>query len=199
MNKPLGVYITDSYLYICTKEQIYQEKIPNKLVKYNRINLVDDLYKFINKIIKKYKLSDSLISKTVYVLELPNYLNSDKELILSLFDKLSFNKIKYIKYQDIIKEDTLNISLNNSYLKIKDKCIFLDHNLIIKQEDFETEYLNILKIYKNMFSNKIFLCGDYDNLINLAKKIEEQFNIKTYVYAQYQTEIIKNLQKQLLN
>ena len=50
-----------------------------------------------------------------------------------------------------------------------------------------------------MFSNKIFLCGDYDNLINLAKKIEEQFNIKTYVYAQYQTEIIKNLQKQLLN
>lgn len=199
MNKPLGVYITDSYLYICTKEQIYQEKIPNKLVKYNRINLVNDFYKFINKTIKKYKLSDSLISKTVYVLELPNYLNSDKELILSLFDKLSFNKIKYIKYQDIIKEDILNISLNNSYLKIKDKCIFLDHNLIIKQEDFETEYLNILKIYKNMFSNKIFLCGDYDNLINLAKKIEEQFNIKTYVYAHYQTEIIKNLQKQLLN
>ena len=97
MNKSIGVYLTDSFIYLYYKDKVIVKEVQDNAVSNNRIAKPDSFYKQFNKIIKENKLADSLVSKTIYFIDLPNYLESDHQLILSIFDKLSFNKIKFIK------------------------------------------------------------------------------------------------------
>ena len=119
--KNIAVYLTDDCVYLASKDNIYEEKVDKTLIVNNRIAQTEEFYRFFNKILKKNKLNDSLLGKDIFILEYPNYLKSDKELIMSVFEKLSFNKVKFIKYNSIIDNDTINVNHKNALITIQNK------------------------------------------------------------------------------
>jgi hypothetical protein len=121
-------------------------------------------------------------------MDLPNYLESDHQLILSIFDKLSFNKIKFIKYSDVITTNLLNINKTNAYLSINSKLIFINNSI------FKDNLLSILKNYLTDI-DELFLVGDYNDLIKLGALIEQNFHIKTFIYSEQEQFIIKQITK----
>ncbi|HJJ16776.1 MAG TPA: hypothetical protein OIM63_01630 [Bacilli bacterium] len=188
MNKSIGVYLTDSFIYLYYKDKVIVKEVQDNAVSNNRIAKPDSFYKQFNKIIKENKLADSLVSKTIYFMDLPNYLESDHQLILSIFDKLSFNKIKFIKYSDVITTNLLNINKTNAYLSINSKLIFINNSI------FKDNLLSILKNYLTDI-DELFLVGDYNDLIKLGALIEQNFHIKTFIYSEQEQFIIKQITK----
>ena len=92
----LGVVLTDRSLYLCSANTIYTEELPKGIIMQNKIAKPEAFYRCIAKILKKNKLTDTIIGRNIHILKFPHYFDSDVELITSIFEKLSFNKIKFI-------------------------------------------------------------------------------------------------------
>ena len=186
--KGIGLYITDTMIYLCTKDKIYYEPVDKDIIIHNRIALIDDFYRYMNKIIKKNKLNDSILGKNIKIVELPNYLNSDKELLNSLLEKLSFNKIEYIKYNDLIKENTINLNDNITIVTIEKKNYLIDNELLDKE---------IINIMLKKSPNNIFYLIGSNATLNKAffeSKVEQ---LKIYTYSNAEAYIIEKIQKEI--
>ena len=190
VKKNIAVYLTDDYVYLASKDNIYEEKIDKVLIVNNRIAQTEEFYRFFNKILKKNKLNDSILGKDIFILEYPNYLKSDKELIMSIFEKLSFNKVKFIKYNNVIDNDTLNINEKNALITIQNKNYFLDYNFV---EDINEAIINFLE--KQPKINELRVIGNFSQIEELARKIEEKLKIKTFTYFEGNKYIIQKLNK----
>lgn len=189
--KNIAVYLTDDCVYLASKDNIYEEKVDKTLIVNNRIAQTEEFYRFFNKILKKNKLNDSILGKDIFILEFPNYLKSDKELIMSVFEKLSFNKVKFIKYNSIIDNDTLNVNHKNALMTIQNKNYFLDYNNFV--QDIQEEILNLLE--KQPKINELRVIGNFSKIEELARKIEEKLHIKTFTYFEGDKYIIQKLNK----
>ena len=195
MNKNnIGLYLTDNNIFICTKEKIYIEEITKEIIEDNRINKSEDFYKVINKIIKKNKLNDSIIGKNVIIVDLPNYLQSDRELIKSVLEKTSFNNVKFIEYNELVKVNLFNLNSSNAIITLKNN-IYINYN-IFNNKDLTKQLINFLGTYVN--KKDIFLIGTLANLDDIAQELEEKYHIKVYIYDNKTTYIIEKLQH-LLN
>ncbi len=186
----LGIMITDNKIYLCNKTAIYEEDIKD-IIKYNRIAKAEAFYRFMVKTLKKYKLNDSLIGKNVYILKFPNYLDSDEELITSIFEKLSFNKIKFLDYLDLTNQTpSFYLSGDNAILRIDNKAYFIDFQIFQNPEEY---ILYLLKLLTN--EQNLFLFGDIPNLNDIRSQIEQEKNIKTYTYHNAATYLISQMQQ----
>lgn len=189
--KNIAVYLTDDCVYLASKDNIYEKKVDKTLIVNNRIAQTEEFYRFFNKILKKNKLNDSILGKDVFILEYPNYLKSDKELIMSIFEKLSFNKVKFIKYNSVIDNDTLNVNHKNALITIQNKNYFLDYNNFV--QGINEEILSFLEKQQKM--NELRVIGNFSKIEELAKKIEEKLQIKTYTYFEGNKYIVQKLNK----
>ena len=189
----IGVYITSDYLYLCTKQKIYKEKLFNDAVINNRINKSDDFLKQLNQILKKNNLNNSIISKHLNIINLPLYLQSDVELIMAVFEKANFNKIKLINYNEIIESNHLILNINECDMIISKKEInyYIDFKMFINK-DLINNIVNIIDDY--ITDKEIYIIGNNKNLVALQKKIEKKYNIKAYMYDNKDLYIIKKLQ-----
>lgn len=180
----IGLYFIDNNIYICGKNITINETIKDNIIKYNRIADSDEFYKCLNNIIKKNKLGDTFSLNTVLVVEHPNFLKSDKELITRTLEKL-FNKVKFIHYDSLLP-DTLTLTINKNSIVIPDKQIIFD---------IDYNSFNLKEYLKN--SDKIFLIGNNDNIVSIADLIERKYKIKVYWLAQHELFIINNLLKEI--
>lgn len=189
--KNIAVYLTDDYVYLASKDNIYEEKVEKALIVNNRIAQTEEFYRFFNKILKKNKLNDSILGKDIFILEYPNYLKSDKELIMSIFEKLSFNKVNFIKYNNVIDNDTLNVNEKNALITIQNKNYFLDYNNFA--QNINEEILGFLE--KQPKTDELRVIGDFNKIEELARKLEEKLQIKTFTYFEGNKYIIQKLKK----
>ncbi len=188
----LGLYLTDSYLYLCAKDQVYQEKIDANIIVDNKIAKSEEFYRYLLKIIKKHKLNDSLLGKNILIVEQPNYQKVDKELLTSIFEKLSFNKINFYQYNNLLDNDnTFNLNQHNALIWLNKQNYYFSYNMFINNDENNLTYF--LKHYVD--NNDIFLIGDLANLNNIAQRLEQECKINIYRYNQPQLYIINKLQK----
>lgn len=188
MKKTIILYITDKNIYINNKQEIIAEKLPSEVVVDNRLNNSEKFYTVFKNLLKKYKLNDSLLSKKIKIISMPNYLKSDQELLISIMERLSFNNPHFIKYNSIVTNNFINI--------LDDKIIltYQNQNFII--------YLNIgslnviKKLILNIFTNEkeVYLIGNKDQVITLKKELEDK--IKCYSYEDSEQYIIKHACKE---
>ncbi len=188
MKNNLGLIITDNYVYLCLKNQIYKEEITKDIVIHNRVAKTDSFYRYMQKIIKKNKLNDSLMGRNITVLEFPNYLKSDKELLTSILEKLSFNHIKFITYNTLLEKPTLNVTANYAILTEQEQSYFFDYHIF---NDFLKSIVILIK--SNLKSSELFLIGDASDLKQLGIKLEEQVPIKVFVYHNSDFYLIEKL------
>lgn len=186
----IGLYLTDGLVYLCTKDKIYEEVVDKDIVINNKIAKSQEFYQFMNKVIKKHKLNDSILGRNIAILELPNYLDTDKELLTSIMEKIAFKKTNFLKYNEIIKESTINYNNSNTIFTIENLNFVLDNTLI---EKFE--------LYKQLISPNIsdlYIIGNNPNINKLATYLEKNYDQKVYTYTNCQLFIIENIQKILL-
>lgn len=189
--KSIGLYLTDKYIYLCSKDKIFKENINEGIIVNNRISKSDEFYKSISKIIKKNKLNESIIGKNILVVDLPNYLKSDKELISSILEKTAFDNINFINYNELLENNhTYNFNDCNAIITIDENNFFIDYKLFFNQ-DITEAILNLITMYLN--DQSIFLIGSLPNLKELALLIENEYKIKTFIYDDSDIYIINNL------
>ena len=196
-NKFIGMYITDDYIFFCTKDKIYKEKVLNKAVLNNRINKSVDFFKQLNQIIKKNKLNDSIISKTIYIVNLPIYLESDREIISSILEKASFTKIRFVDYKDLIEKKHMIININNKNVLISksDQYIYMDNSMYESQKD-EKSIIYLIK--KCIDNNAVYLIGNNSNLGRIRYNLEKKLNKKAYIYDNSDIYIIFKLKEKMV-
>ena len=187
--KNIAVYLTDDYVYLASKDNIYEEKVDKALIVNNRIAQTEEFYRFFYKILKKNKLNDSILGKDIFILEYPNYLKSDKELIMSVFEKLSFNKVKFIEYSNVIDNDTINANQKNALITIQNKNYFLDYNNF--GQEINEEIITFLEKHSKI--KELRVIGNLEQIEVLAKDIEEKLQIKTFTYFEGNKYLIQKL------
>ena len=187
----LGLYLTDTIIYLCTKDKIYKEPVDKEILIHNRVALTNEFYHFMNKIIKKNKLNDTILGKNLTIIDLPNYLESDKELLNSIFEKLSFNNIKYIKYVNLMDLDLVfNLNEANAYIILNKKNYFIDYNNLF--DSIENYLLNLIKKIK---SSEIFFLGNYHNLKKVVNSLEKRGSFKIYTFQNNEDYVINKLKE----
>ena len=188
----LGINITSNYLYLSYKDNIYKEEIPKDIIINNRVAKSEDFFKFLQKTLKKYKLNDTLLSKNIYLVEYPNYLKSDRELLISIFEKLSFTKVHFIKYENLIeKNSTLDLNVDMAIFTIGSQSYLIDFAIFNK--DIEESLLKLLESY--LIDTEIFVFGNYQKIKSFTEKIENEYEVRVYIYQECDGYLIKNLQK----
>ncbi len=189
----LGVILTDKILYLCTASAIYTEEIPKGIVIQNKIAKTEAFYRYIAKILKKNKLTDTIIGRNSYILKFPHYFESDMELITSIFEKLSFNKIKFIEYSTLIDNaSSLYMSESSAILTVQNKSYFLDYDIM---DDISKD---VQYFFKSKFSNNdLFIFGEYIGINDLRIELEKKYNIKVFTFYNAKQYIITKLQVEI--
>ena len=195
MNKnKIGLYITENYIYFCNSTNIYKADIEKEVIINNRINKSSKFLKTINIIKKKCKLNDSILGNTLCVVNLPNYLESDRELLSSILEKAGFNNIKFINYEDLVIKDNVLINiLANTIIISKNNKVFSLYTYNLSQTLVEDLILVSLTDFINN-ENVIFI-GEVLSASSLRNKIEKKFKVKCYQYDNSELYISSILQK----
>lgn len=185
----IGLYLTDGLVYLCTKDKIYEEVVDKDIVINNKVAKSQEFYHFMNKIIKKYKLNDSILGRNIAIFSSPNYLDTDKELLRSIMEKLSFKITNFIKYNEIITDITIiNYNNSNTIFTLSKQNYFLPNTLIEKFNLYNA-------IIPNIKSLEIFIIGQNQNIKKLANYLEKEYSKKVYTYSNSEVYIIENIQK----
>lgn len=189
----LGVVLTDQRLYLCTASAIYTEEISKDIVIQNKIAKPETFYRSVAKILKKNKLTDTIIGRNIHILKFPQYFDSDVELITSIFEKLSFNKIKFIEYSTLIDNTTsLYMSESSAILTVQNQSYFLDYN-IMADIPKDIQYL----LTSKLSNNDLFIFGEYASVNNLRTELEKNYNIKVFTFHNAKQYIITKLQNEI--
>ena len=189
----LGVALTDQRIYLCTASAIYTEELPKGIIMQNKIARPEAFYRCIAKILKKNKLTDTIIGRNIHILKFPHYFDSDIELITSIFEKLSFNKIKFIEYSSLIDNTTsLYMSESSTILTVQDKSYFLDYNIM---DDIPKDLQYFLT--SKLSNNDLFIFGEYTGINDLRLELEQNYNIKVFTFHNSKQYIITQLQSEI--
>ena len=189
----LGVVLTDQRTYLCTANTIYTEELPKGIIMQNKIARPEAFYRCIAKILKKNKLTDTIIGRNIHILKFPHYFDSDIELITSIFEKLSFNKIKFIEYSSLIDNATsLYMSESSAILTVQNQSYFLDYNIM---EDIPKDLQYFLT--SKLSNNDLFIFGEYTGINDLRTELEKNYNIKVFTFHNAKQYIITQLQSEI--
>lgn len=181
--KDLIMYIVDDNVLLY-KEKLIKEKPKRNIIYNGKISKPQEFSKFLEEVLKKYKLNKNLINNSITVLVDPTYTQADTEVIDKILEKLSFTKINFINIISLLNVTKKQIWLiaNKRYMylvhlnyKNKIETIFIDYKL----------FKNNIKLLINHLSffikgRRVILLGFYDNIEELAEQIEGQNN--SYVY-----------------
>lgn len=164
----------------------------NKYITEYKLTSVNN-YKVINKhliieeltnIINKQKINQNIIQSNITIIIDSTYTNLDKENIESIFKEIYFNKIKFIKLQEILKQSKKELIIDLSQNNIK----YYYLNEVIEQKIYFLEYINNLKyILNNILSihniESIKVFGNNANNKKIIKEIEKLTQKPVYIYS----------------
>ena len=160
----------DYDFYVELKEYLLKSVNNYKVI--NKHLIIEELTNIIN----KQKINQNIIQSNITIIIDSTYTNLDKENIESIFKEIYFNKIKFIKLQEILKQSKKELIIDLSQNNIK----YYYLNEVIEQKIYFLEYINNLKyILNNILSIHNIESIDsylYLNLLNLHLDVLELSN-----------------------
>ena len=158
MNKSIGVYLTDSFIYLYYKDKVIVKEVQDNAVSNNRISKPDSFYKQFNKIIKENKENEK-IKNVKIVANLPYYITTP--IIMKLLEeKLDIESITVMIQKEVADrlieipsgKNTGAITYTVYYYAESQKILEVPNNSFIPEPEVTSEVikLNIRKEKPNL-------------------------------------------------
>lgn len=192
------LHITDDCLYLKSKKQkdIIKYKLSKNVVYGGRISNVKKFMKSFEKLLSENHLNNSLFGETIKVVVGSNYTPADITFLKNIINSFNYRKIiieKELKYYKLnnniayinVFDDYFNITYLDEYKKINN--IYMETQGFLKTDDI-LEYLSYILNQK-----EVYLLGSGELIKEIFSKLEDKFNIKTYIFSNYETHIITSV------
>ena len=192
------LHITDDYLYLKNKKNkdIIKYKLANDIIYGGKISNIKKYMKTYEKLLSENHLNNSLFGETIKVVVASNYTPADITFLKNIINSFNYRKIiieKELKYYKLnnniayinVFDDYFNITYLDEYKKINN--IYMETNSFFKTEDI-LKYINYITCDK-----EVYLLGSGNLLKEIFSKLEDKFNIKTYIFSNYETHIITSV------
>lgn len=189
-HKKTYIAITDNKVYILENDKIIVDKYNSKIMNINHIKNEELLLKLFKNILKKHQLNKNIMNNDLYIMS--NFIyKTQKEILTNVFTKLSFNKIKFISYQQLDKKlvdskCTLVINLFSKNMIIKlyankklltKLCINYKYLLTNKISKNIIKYIEKFLKFKNISIEKTLIYGDSKKLKLVANLLQKKHNM----------------------
>lgn len=192
------LHITDDCLYLKSKKQkdIIKYKLSNNIVYGGRISNIKKFMKSFEKLLSENHLNNSLFGETIKLVVASNYTPADITFLKNIINSFNYRKIiieKELKYYKLnnniayinVFDDYFNITYLDEYKKINN--IYMETQGFLKTDDI-LEYLSYILNQK-----EVYLLGSGELIKEIFSKLEDKFNIKTYIFSNYETYIITSV------
>lgn len=192
------LHITDDCLYLKSKKQkdIIKYKLSKNIVYGGRISNIKKFMKSFEKLLSENHLNNSLFGETIKVVVASNYTPADITFFKNIINSFNYRKIiieKELKYYKLnnniayinVFDDYFNITYLDEYKKINN--IYMETQGFLKTDDI-LEYLSYILNQK-----EVYLLGSGELIKEIFSKLEDKFNIKTYIFSNYETHIITSV------
>lgn len=192
------LHITDDCLYLKSKKQkdIIKYKLSKNIVYGGRISNIKKFMKSFEKLLSENHLNNSLFGETIEVVVASNYTPADITFLKNIINSFNYRKIiieKELKYYKLnnniayinVFDDYFNITYLDEYKKINN--IYMETQSFLKTDDI-LEYLSYILNQK-----EVYLLGSGELIKEIFSKLEDKFNIKTYIFSNYETHIITSV------
>ena len=192
------LHITDDCLYLKSKKQkdIIKYKLSKNVVYGGRISNIKKFMKSFEKLLSENHLNNSLFGETIKVVVASNYTPSDITFLKNIINSFNYRKIiieKELKYYKLnnniayinVFDDYFNITYLDEYKKINN--IYMETQSFLKTDDI-LQYLSYILNQK-----EVYLLGSGELIKEIFSKLEDKFNIKTYIFSNYETHIITSV------
>lgn len=180
--KLLTLQFIENGLIILYQEQLskYELQSVNNYQIINKDTFIDE----INKIIQTNKINNNILTDNINIIIDNTYTELYLSYLKEIFKELSFNKLEYIKQEEILKpksnEIIVDISKNNIKLLTRYETI---HSNIYYNKHKQILIIYIKNIIKRNNIQCIYLYGNNKYINKLSKEIENICKIKTYIYT----------------
>ena len=152
--------------------------------------------KSFEKLLSENHLNNSLFGETIKVVVASNYTPADITFLKNIINSFNYRKIiieKELKYYKLnnniayinVFDDYFNITYLDEYKKINN--IYMETQSFLKTDDI-LEYLSYILNQK-----EVYLLGSGELIKEIFSKLEDKFNIKTYIFSNYETHIITSV------
>lgn len=193
------LHITDDCLYLKSKKQkdIIKYKLSKNIVYGGRISNIKKFMKSFEKLLSENHLNNSLFGETIKVVVASNYTPADITFLKNIINSFNYRKIiieKELKYYKLnnniayviayvnVFDNYFNITYLDEYKKINN--IYMETQCFLKIDD-------ILEYFSYILNQKeVYLLGSGELIKEIFSKLEDKFNIKTYIFSNYETYII---------
>lgn len=192
------LHITDDCLYLKSKKQkdIIKYKLSKNIVYGGRISNIKKFMKSFEKLLSENHLNNSLFGETIKVIVASNYTHADITFLKNIINSFNYRKIiieKELKHYKLnnniayinVFDDYFNITYLDEYKKINN--IYMETQGFLKTDDI-LEYLSYILNQK-----EVYLLGSGELIKEIFSKLEDKFNIKTYIFSNYETHIITSV------
>lgn len=191
------IYLVDNKIQcFCKKEQKYYEYVmPRKILEYGKIIHRPKFAKELQSFLRKNHLIKKFQKNILYFITPPNFYETDKEIIIKVFEELPFQEIKIIKEVETyhLKKNTLwiNINLDYMFMSYLEKHTKI-HQLIINNY-LNYNFLEQIKIFlkNNPKIKKVYLFGTNPLIPNMVKELEQKTD-KIFLYFENYENYILN-------
>lgn len=180
--KIVTIDITSNGINILNDNKVLQYK----LLSVNNFSVINSelFIKELSHIIKRENINNHFLTDNIKLIVDNTYTAYDITSLELLFKELSFNKVITENITSIIKLSNKSIAINIATNNVK---IYFRQYVYYMRIYFNKYKENILlylkEIVKNYEIKSIKLFGNYKNLKEICKYLEENLNIKTYIYS----------------
>lgn len=180
--KTVTIDITSNGINLLNNNKVLQYE----LLSVNNFSVINsDLFlKEFSQIIKKESINNHFLTDNIRLIIDNTYTSYDVANLESLWKELSFNKVITENITSILKLSNKSIAINIARNNVK---IYFQHYVYHLRIYFGKYKENILlylkEITKNYEIKNIKLFGNYKNLKEICTYLEENLNIKTYMYS----------------
>lgn len=180
--KTITIDITSNGINLLNNNKVLQYE----LLSVNNFSVINsDLFlKEFSQIIKKENINNHFLTDNIRLIIDNTYTSYDVANLESLWKELSFNKVITENITSILKLSNKSIAINIARNNVK---IYFQHYVYHLRIYFGKYKENILlylkEITKNYEIKNIKLFGNYKNLKEICTYLEENLNIKTYIYS----------------
>ncbi len=116
------LYLVDNNImfYSIKHNTIFNDQIPKNIIIDGKIANNKDFFKYFYKFIKKYNLTNMLLTSKINIIVEDNFNYVDKIIIKEILEKLSFKNINIIKSKTLLNfnKDVVYVNYNNEYMII---------------------------------------------------------------------------------
>ena len=180
-------------IIILYKNNIKQYTLKGTVENYKVIN--NNFKKLFKNIIDELKINQNILTDNINVIIDTNYTKIEQDYLINILKEISFNKIVFLNYKDLIiqNKNEIIINLSDSFINI----YYL--NEVLSTTIYFNKHIEILEIYlkeiMNNYNIKIIKLFGKDNIINqILKYYEKSKKVQVYKYANPELIPIKLLQ-----